>query len=558
METKRISAILVLALGVVLCAGRGALARGGEVVAWGSNGYGQCDVPDPNESFIAVAGGAGHSLGLKADGSIVPWGSNYHGQCNVPLPNEGFIAVAAGTNHSLGLKADGSVAAWGDNYAGKCDVPEPNEGFVAVAAGTYHSLGLKADGSVVAWGDNSLGQCDVPLPNEGFVVVAAGDYHSLGLKADGFIVAWGDNGYGQCDVPDPNEGFVAVAAGISHNLGLKADGSIVAWGWNDSLQCDVPEPNEGFIAVAAGYYHSLGLKADGSIVAWGWNADGQCEVPEPNEGFTAVAAGYYHSLGLKAQPMMGTAFTYQGRLIDANSAADGPYDLEFRLYDSGGVQQANTVKAENLNLIDGYFTVELDFGTDVFNGLARWLQIGVRPGDQNDPCEYTALAPRQQLTPTPYAVYAESAGNDNDWMLSGNDMYSMASGSVGIGTTNPQGVLDVNGPIYQRGGELHSDYVFEPGYELESIEEHSRYMWENKHLKAIPERRLDDSGQEIIEVGAHRKGIVEELEKAHIYIEQLHKRIGELQDQKAQMEGRMAKLEAIIGELAEGREGEGQ
>ncbi len=130
--------------------------------------------------------------------------------------------------------------------------------------------------------------------------------------------------------------------------------------------------------------------------------------------------------------------------------------------------------------------------------------------------------------------------------------------SVGIGTTSPAGMLDVNGPIYQRGGELHADYVFEADYELESIDEHSEYMWEQKHLPAIPQTERDEKGQEIIEVGGHRRGIVEELEKAHIYIEQLHKRIGELQEQNGRMEGRLAKLEAMIGESAEGWEGEGQ
>ena len=34
-----------------------------------------------------------------------------------------------------------------------------------------------------------------------------------------------------------------------------------------------------------------------------------------------------------AEPM-GTAFTYQGRLIDANNAADGLYDFQFKLYDA--------------------------------------------------------------------------------------------------------------------------------------------------------------------------------------------------------------------------------
>jgi alpha-tubulin suppressor-like RCC1 family protein len=127
-------------------------------------------VPAPNSDFVAVAGGAWHSLGLKADGSIVVWGDNYYGQCEVPAPNTDFVAIAAGTLHSLGLKADGSIVAWG----GDNDAPEPNTDFVAVAAGYNHSLGLKADGSIVAWGSNTYGQCTVPVPNAGFCACSNG------------------------------------------------------------------------------------------------------------------------------------------------------------------------------------------------------------------------------------------------------------------------------------------------------------------------------------------------------------------------------------------------
>ena len=66
---------------------------------------------------------------------------------------------------------------------------------------------------------------------------------------------------------------------------------------------------------------------------------------------------------------VGTAFTYQGRLIDANAAADGEYDLRFGLYDSNsdGNQVGGDIDVNDIDVIDGYFTVELDFG-DVFDG----------------------------------------------------------------------------------------------------------------------------------------------------------------------------------------------
>jgi len=120
-----------------------------------------------------------------------------------------------------------------------------------------------------------------------------------------------------------------------------------------------------------------------------------------------------------------------------------------------------------------------------------------------------------------------STHNLNFATQNGTSLHIASNGNVGIGTTHPVGKLDVNGPIYQRGDEFNADYVFGTEYELESIGEHADFMWDNKHLKAIPVAQQvdDDSGRQIIETGAHRRGIVEELQKAHIYIEQLHKLI---------------------------------
>jgi len=116
----------------------------------------------------------------------------------------------------------------------------------------------------------------------------------------------------------------------------------------------------------------------------------------------------------KAEPM-GTAWTYQGRLMDSNDVADGLYDFQFKLFDNSGIipggQVGKTLDVNDVDVIDGYCTVELDFGIDIFNGDARWLAIAVRPGKSADPNDYTQLFPRQEVAPAPYAIYAGKAGD---------------------------------------------------------------------------------------------------------------------------------------------------
>jgi hypothetical protein len=106
----------------------------------------------------------------------------------------------------------------------------------------------------------------------------------------------------------------------------------------------------------------------------------------------------------------GTVFDYQGRLNDGGVPAVGTYDFTFTLYDSTnqpGDAIAETVTNLNVPVASGLFTVNLDFG-DVFDGTARWLQIGVRT---NGAEIFIPLNPRQPLTPVPYAIFAGSTTN---------------------------------------------------------------------------------------------------------------------------------------------------
>ena len=113
-------------------------------------------------------------------------------------------------------------------------------------------------------------------------------------------------------------------------------------------------------------------------------------------------------LGLLPAFAQGTAFTYQGRLNNGSSPASGSYDLTFTLFsvNSGGSSLAGPVTNSATTVSNGLFTTMVDFGPGVFTGTSNWLEIAVRT---NGTGGFTILAPRQQLTPAPYALQAANA-----------------------------------------------------------------------------------------------------------------------------------------------------
>src|SRR5207237_10545021 len=104
-----------------------------------------------------------------------------------------------------------------------------------------------------------------------------------------------------------------------------------------------------------------------------------------------------------------TSFTYQGRLTDGGTAANGNYDLQFALFDSpsGGTQIGSTQTLNTVAVSNGVFTVSLDFGASAFTGASRFLEISERPTRGS----LTLLTPRQQVTSTPYAIRSANASS---------------------------------------------------------------------------------------------------------------------------------------------------
>jgi alpha-tubulin suppressor-like RCC1 family protein len=50
---------------------------------------------------------------VKSDGTVVAWGSNEYGQTNVPPSITGVVQIAANDTRTVALKSDGTVLEWG-------------------------------------------------------------------------------------------------------------------------------------------------------------------------------------------------------------------------------------------------------------------------------------------------------------------------------------------------------------------------------------------------------------------------------------------------------------
>jgi hypothetical protein len=129
----------------------------------------------------------------------------------------------------------------------------------------------------------------------------------------------------------------------------------------------------------------------------------------------------------------GTAFTYQGRLNSSGSPVNGSYDLTFTLYTTNvtGSAIAPPVTNSATAVTNGLFTTLVDFGPGVFTGTSNWLAIAVRT---NASGSFTNLTPRQQVTPTPYAIYSANAGTATS---ASAVAAANVSGTLGLGQFPP-------------------------------------------------------------------------------------------------------------------------
>ena len=161
----------------------------------------------------------------------------------------------------------------------------------------------------------------------------------------------------------------------------------------------------------------------------------------------------------------GTAFTYQGRLDSSGSPANGSYDIAFALFTTNvtGSIYAGPVTNTAVAVTNGLFTTLVDFGPGAFIGASNWLVLAVSTNGANS---FSILAPRQQVTPVPYAIFSANAASAsfvaatnisgslqptqlpaNVALRAGGNTFSgnqlFTNGSVGVGLINPTRIFQI-------------------------------------------------------------------------------------------------------------------
>ena len=122
-----------------------------------------------------------------------------------------------------------------------------------------------------------------------------------------------------------------------------------------------------------------------------------------------LAAALVAACSALAGAAQDTSFTYQGSLSDDGVPVNQLADMRFSLWTAvaGGVQLGNTIEFSGptaIDVVDGLFTVGLDFGDTPFDGQDVFLEIATRvPAGGGG---WTTLTPRQSVTPAPYAIFS--------------------------------------------------------------------------------------------------------------------------------------------------------
>ena len=261
----------------------------GNILAWGSNSFGQLGVNDnniktsPSQVYYSlvdwkkISSGTDFAAGLRSDGTIWTWGNGEFGKLgngstnssNVPivLSSQGtnWEEVSCGSRHMGAIKSDGSLFLWGNGDFGQLgrSISDPSSLPIRestnsnywrkLSCGEDYNFAISQDNNLWSWGLNTYGQLgsgntnnrSIPtFVSSGWKQVSSGQFHTAAITTSGNLRATGRNNYGQLgDGTTTNRSsFVTIGSQTNwkqvscngyHTAAVRTDGTIWSWGLND-------------------------------------------------------------------------------------------------------------------------------------------------------------------------------------------------------------------------------------------------------------------------------------------------------------------------------------
>lgn len=153
---------------------------------------------------------------------------------------------------------------------------------------------------------------------------------------------------------------------------------------------------------------------------------------------------------------------------------------------------------------------------------------------------------------TTLSVYsARSSPGTNPLLLVGSATNPSAfeiesGGNVGIGTTTPDSKLTVAGKIHSQEVKVTvnagADFVFDPKYQLRTLEQTEEFIKSNKHLPEIAsEKEMLENG---LEVGKMNIKLLQKIEELTLYMIEMNKKVEAQNERIEQLETENTKLKA--------------